>query len=218
MLNCISGVDYFEPDPKKAPRPASSRTWRWSIICRASAPAPLRPQGEAAALEGRTSRASCPRFLGHRPLADRRLARTRSLRPCPACGLPAIPTSGASCSRRIGSAIRCARIMSCRWNITEFAGDSSRSWERNAYGHRAAARSDHHRVRRPHRRDARQHGTAASQHPRRAPAGAAHRRRGRLRGRRRTSAICTAAPRRSARTSRRSSSFPTPTAWTTWPG
>ena len=35
---------------------------------------------------------------------------------------------------------------------------------------------------------------------------------------RRTSAICTAARKRSARISRRGSGFPTPTAWTTWPG
>ena len=38
------------------------------------------------------------------------------------------------------------------------------------------------RVRRPHRRDARQHGAAAPQHARRAAPGAAHRRRGHLRG------------------------------------
>ncbi len=47
---------------------------------------------------------------------------------------------------------------------------------------RSQTRPDRHRVRRSHRRDARQHGTAAPQHARRAAPGAAHRRRGHLRG------------------------------------
>ena len=35
MLNCISGVDYFEPDAKKAAKSTGSRTWKWSITCSA---------------------------------------------------------------------------------------------------------------------------------------------------------------------------------------
>ena len=34
LLNCISGVDYFEPDPKKAAKVRFGiRTWSWSITC-----------------------------------------------------------------------------------------------------------------------------------------------------------------------------------------
>ena len=62
LLNCISGVDYLEPDPKKAPRPASSRTWRSSTTCRAS----------------RTATASCSRWCY-------RAGRTKRRASCPRC-------------------------------------------------------------------------------------------------------------------------------------
>ena len=93
MLNCISGVDYLEPDPKKAAKagfePHLEVVYHLSSFAHR---APLRAQGDPAALEGRQAGRAAGSAVGHGALAHRRLARARGLRPVAASGSPAIPT------------------------------------------------------------------------------------------------------------------------------
>ena len=82
MLNCISGVDYLEPDPKKAPKagfePHMEVVYHLSEL---HASAPLRHQGDIAALEGQQARRIARSAVGDITVEDRRVARTRGLRP-----------------------------------------------------------------------------------------------------------------------------------------
>jgi NADH-quinone oxidoreductase subunit C len=117
FLNCISGVDYFEPDAKKA----AKNDWQ--------------PHTEVvyhlSSLPKKTSlvlKVILPRWKNDKP---GELPEVPSV-----AGVwstadwherEAIPTCGASCAPRIGSVTRCARIMKCRWSITaSAAGNGSR--------------------------------------------------------------------------------------------
>ena len=182
------GVDYSSPTRRRPPRPTSQPhlevVYHLSSFTQKHTP---RAQGDAAALEGR--QAGRAARSAHRSAASGAPPTGTSARSttCAACASPAIPTCGASCAPKTGSAIRCARTTSCRWNTTasEDVRRSNVCITRFTNTTVMATQLDdpaHHRVRRPHRRDARQHGAAAPQHARRAAAGAADRRRGRLRG------------------------------------
>ncbi len=82
MLNCISGVDYFEPDPKKA----AKLDWQphlevvyhlWSLHEQDKPGA----QGDPAALEERSAGRTARSAYGDRRVEHGRLARARGVRP-----------------------------------------------------------------------------------------------------------------------------------------
>ena len=92
MLNCITGVDYFEPDPKKAAKvdwqPHLEVVYHLSSVPHKHQPG---AQGDAAALEGRRAgraagSADASAASGARPTGTSAKSTT-----CPACSSPAIP-------------------------------------------------------------------------------------------------------------------------------
>ena len=82
LLNCISGVDYLEPDPKKAPKAGfDPHTGSRLSPFQLPAPASVRAESDPAALEGRQAGRTARSAVRHVPVAHGRLARARSLRP-----------------------------------------------------------------------------------------------------------------------------------------
>ena len=127
MLNCISGVDYFEPDAKKAAKvdwqPHVEVVYHLSSMHAQAQPG---AQGDAAALEGR--QAGRAARGAHRSAASgaRPTGTSAKSSTCRACASPAIPTCGASSAPKTGSAIRCAKTTKCRWNTTASAAVNAR--------------------------------------------------------------------------------------------
>ena len=121
FLNCISGVDYFQPDQKKAKKAdwephlevvyhLFSMTHKHSLVLKVMLSALERRH------RGRVARSpERGRVSGGRPTGT-------SVRSTifAACGSPAIPTCGASSAPKIGSAIRCGKTTKCRSSITGF--------------------------------------------------------------------------------------------------
>ena len=93
LLNCVSGVDYLEPDPKKAPK-AGFDPHTGSRLPPLQLPPPpsVRAENPAAALEGRQARRTAGGPVGDVAVADGRLARARGLRPVRRLSSTAIPT------------------------------------------------------------------------------------------------------------------------------
>ena len=131
MLHCITGVDYFQPDAKKAAavdwQPhvevlyhLSSLVHRHRLVLKVI----------AAALEGRRRGPAAGSAQREPRLEHGRLARARGVRPVRRVASSAIPTCGGSCCPRTGWAIRCGRITSRPPSTTGFQGDSTMSMER----------------------------------------------------------------------------------------
>ena len=120
-LNCISGVDYLHTDEKKAAksRVAAAHGSRLSPV-QHEAQAQPGAEGDAAAVEGRQAGRVAGGAERLRPVEHGRLARARGVRPVAASTSPAIRTCGGSSARKIGSAIRCAKITKCRSSTTAF--------------------------------------------------------------------------------------------------
>ena len=97
MLHCITGVDYFEPDAKKAAAVGLAAARRGALSpVEPGPPAPAGAEGLAAAVEGRR-RGPAARGAHRQPrLEHGRLARARGVRPDRASASPAIPTCGGS--------------------------------------------------------------------------------------------------------------------------
>ena len=121
-LNCITGVDYLQPDEKKAAKSEwqphtevvyhlFSMQHKHSLVLKVMLPRWKDDKpGELPEVPTRRRR-----------VEHGRLARARSATTCPACTSPATRTCGASSAPKIGSAIRCARTTKCRWSTTAFA-------------------------------------------------------------------------------------------------
>ncbi len=207
MLNCISGVDYLEPDPKKAAKAGfephlevvyhlSSFTHRHRFVVKVILPRWKDDKpGELPEVPSVTSiwRAAdwherevydlCGIWFTGHPDLTRILLSEDWDRPSAAQGLrvsAGVPRHpGTMNAIRRDVELRSDPRSRCVLRSALLAVDTSdRSLMATAT---LRPRPDHHRVRRPHRRDARQHGAAAPQHARRAAARAADRRRGHLR-------------------------------------
>ena len=93
LLNCISGVDYLEPDPKKAPKagfePHLEVVYHLSSFRHQPS---LRAQGDPAALEGRQARRTAGGAVGDVAVARRPTGTSARSTTCAASGSPAIPS------------------------------------------------------------------------------------------------------------------------------
>ena len=126
-LNCISGVDYLHTDEKKAAKSEwqphmevvyhlFSMKHKHSLVLKVILPRWKDDKpGELPEVPSRV-----------RPVEHGRLARARGVRPVGHRTSRAIRICGAFSARKIGSAIRCAKITRCRSSITGFAADSRR--------------------------------------------------------------------------------------------
>ena len=222
MLNCITGVDYFEPDPKKAAKAGlephtevvyhlSSISKKHSLVLKVKLPRWKNDEPgdlpEVPTVSGVWRAAD----WHEREVFD--LSGVQFRRPSRSAAHP-VPRrlgrlSAAQGLRNAAGISRHSGTVSLQLDRStpalspEYRGEGAVKLNPDSdsrpYVH-LSRRSPRCRIRRSHRRNARQHGAAAPQHARRVAAGAAHRRRNRLARPSRTSATCIAAPRRSART------------------